>query len=117
MSTQIGLGTLCMSDATEIPLGPTTITDGSSTQEMTTDPAFTIIAQSIGDYAPGKTITGAVISAKTSAVFAYIQRQGLVGVTVPVASRTAGGSGGNPMPLCKAWTLMPGDKLLVHFEA
>jgi hypothetical protein len=117
MTTQISMGTLCMSDGTEIPLGPTTVTDGSDTQELTTDPAFTIVAQSIGDYKPGGTITGAVVSAKTHIGFAYIQRQGLVGVTIPVASRTAGGSGGNPLPICKAWTLQPGDKLLLHVEA
>lgn len=117
MTTQIAMGTLCMSDATEIPLGPTTVTDGSDTQEATTDPAFTIVAQSIGDYAPGKTITGAVVSAKTHIGFAYIQRQGLVGAIIPVASRTAGGSGGNPLPLCSPWTLQPGDKLLMHTEA
>jgi hypothetical protein len=113
----VALGTLCLSDSTEIPLGPLAVTDGSDTQELTTDPAFTIVAQSIGDYAPGKTITGAVVSAKTHIGFAYIQRQGLVGVTIPVASRTAGGSGGNPLELCAPWTLQPGDKLLMHTEA
>lgn len=114
---QIAMGTLCMSDATEIPLGPLSITDASDTAELTTDPAFTIVAQSIGDYAPGKTITGAVVSAKTHIAFAYIQRQGLVGALIPVASRTAGGSGGNPLSLCAPWTLQPGDKLLMHVEA
>jgi hypothetical protein len=117
MSTQVAMGTLCMSDQTEIPLGPTTVTDGSDTQEVLSDPAFTIVAQSIGDYAPGKTITGAIVTSKTHIGFAYIQRQGLVGVTIPVASRTAGGSGGNPLPICKPWVLQPGDKILIHTEA
>lgn len=117
MTTQIAIGTLCMSDATEIPLGPLAVTDASATQELTTDPAFTIIAQSIGDYAPGKTITGGIVTSKTHIAFAYIQRQGLVGVTVPVASRTAGGSGGEAFTLAKPWTLMPGDKVLLYVDA
>jgi hypothetical protein len=106
-----------MSDNTEIPLGPLALTDASTTQELTTDPAFTIVAQSIGDYAPGKTIIGAYVSAKTFAGWAYLQRQGLVGVTVPVASRTAGGTGGNPLPLTSPWTLNPGDKLIFYVDA
>ena len=117
MTTQIAMGTLCMADATEIPLGPLAVTDGSDTAELTTDPAFTVIAQSIGDYAPGSTVIGGVISSKTHIAWAYIQRHGLVGVTIPVASRTAGGSGGEPQATPTSWTLQPGDKLILHTEA
>jgi hypothetical protein len=117
MTTQVAIGTLQMSDSTEIPLGPLAVTDASSTQELTTDPAFSILASSVGDYKPGGTITGGVITSKTHIAFAYIQRQGLVGVTLPVASRTAGGSGGESFTLCKPWTLQPGDKVLLYTDA
>ena len=117
MTTQIAMGTLCMADATEIPLGPLAVTDGSDTAELTTDPEFTVVVQSIGDYAPGATVIGGVISSKTHIGWAYIQRQGLVGATIMVASRTAGGSGGEPVPTSQPWTLQPGDKLILHVEA
>lgn len=106
-----------MSDNTEIPLGPVSVTDSSGTNELTTDPAFTIVAQSIGDYAPGKTIQGGMVSSKTHIAYCFIQRQGLVGAIIPVASRTAGGTGGSPLVLQKPWTLQPGDKILVYTEA
>jgi hypothetical protein len=116
MTTQVTVGTLCMSDNTEIPLGPTTATDATTT-EMQSDPAFTVTAQSVGDYAPGKTITGAIITAKTHCGYAYILRQGLVAALLPIGSRTAGGTGANPLNLCKPFTLQPGDKVLVFTQA
>jgi hypothetical protein len=109
MTTQPVIGTLCMTDQTEIPL-ILALTDGTAS-EVTSDPAFTITSQSVGDYAPGKTIKGAIITAKTFIGYAYILRQGLVAAILPIGSRTAGGSGANPLPLAAPFTLMPGDKV------
>ena len=69
MTTQPVIGTLCMTDNTEIPL-ILALTDGTAS-EVTTDPAFTVSSQSVGDYAPGKTIRGAMITAKTFIGYAY----------------------------------------------
>jgi hypothetical protein len=112
MTTQAVIGTLCMNDQTEIPL-ISTLTDGTAS-EVSTDAAFTVSAQSVGDYAPGKTIIGAMITSKTFIGYAYILRQGLVAAALPIGSRTSGGSGQNPLPLCKPFQLQPGDKVWAY---
>ena len=119
MTNQPLIGTLCMSDGTEVPLGPTTLTDAAAAAEITTDSAFTITSMSVGDYAQGKTIIGANITAKTFIGFAYVIRQGLVAALLPISSRTAGGNGApsGPLPLCAPFTLMPGDKVLAYVDA
>lgn len=89
------------------------MTDGTASA-VQTDAAFTVSAQQVGDYAPGKTVTAAMITAKTFIGYAYILRQGLVAVTLPIGSRTAGGSGANPLKLCKPFTLQPGDKVWAY---
>ena len=118
MSTQIAIGNLLCSDGTNIPLGPIAVTDSATAQEVTSDPAFTIVAQTVGDYAQGKTIVQGFVSAKTHAGYAYILRNGLVGTLIPICSRTAGGSGSvGDLPLCKPWQLIAGDKVIFYTEA
>jgi hypothetical protein len=115
---QIAIGNLVLSDGSHIPLGPLSIADASDTAEVTTDSTFTLQAQSIGDYAQGKTILQGFVSAKTHAGWAYILRNGLVAALIPVCSRTAGGSGSiGDLPLCAPFTLRAGDKLIFHVEA
>jgi hypothetical protein len=113
MTTQNVIGTLVCTDNTEIPL-TASLTDAASAANVTTDPAFTVVAQNVGDYAPGKTIKAAIITAKTFIGFAYIIRQGLVAAVLPIASRTAGGSGNcsGSLDLNVPLTLIPGDKVL-----
>ena len=118
MTTQISIGNLLCSDGSNIPLGPIAVTDATVGQEVTTDPAFTVLAQTVGDYAQGKVITQGFVSAKTHAAYAYILRNGLVGTLIPIASRTAGGSGSvGDLPLCKPWKLQPGDKVIFFTQA
>jgi hypothetical protein len=112
MTTQQAIGTLVLTDNSEIPL-TTQMTDGTASA-VSTDSAFTVTSQNVGDYAPGKTIKAAIVTSKTFIGYAYILRQGLVAVTLPIGSRTAGGSGANPLPLCKAFTLQPGDKVWAY---
>lgn len=108
-----------MSDGSEVPLGPTSLTDAAAAAEVTTDSAFTVTSQSVGDYAQQKTIVAANISAKTFIGFAYILRQGLVAALLPISSRTAGGNGApsGALPLCAPFTLQPGDKVLAYVDA
>jgi len=118
MTTQNVYGTLFCSDNTQIPLSAS-LTDAAAAANVTTDIAFTIVAQNAGDYAPGKTVTHATISGKTFIGHAYIVRQGLVAAVLPIASRTAGGSGNGSgsLPLNVPLTLMPGDKVLAYVDA
>jgi hypothetical protein len=115
MTTQTAIGTLCMADNTEIPL-TTSLTDAAAAAEVKTDAAFTVVAQSVGDYKPGGIIVGALLTAKTFPGYAYIVRQGLVAALLPIASRTAGGVGGKPLPLPKPFKLQPGDKVLMYVD-
>jgi hypothetical protein len=115
---QIAIGNLVCSDGSNIPLGPISIADATTAQEVTTDPAFTIVAQTVGDYAQGKTITQGFVSAKTMACYAYLLRNGVVETLIPVASRTAGGSGSvGDLPLCKPVQLRAGDKVIFFVQA
>ena len=117
MSTQQAVGNLVLSDGSHIPLS-TTVTDASTSQEVKTDATFTVTAQSVGDYAQGKTITQGFVSAKTYGGWAYILRNGLVAALIPVCSRTSGGTGSvGDLPLPAPFTLRAGDKLLFYTEA
>jgi hypothetical protein len=118
MTTQYVYGTLVCTDNTEIPLS-VSLTDAAAAGNVTTDTAFTITAQNVGDYAPGKTVKAAMITAKTFIGYAYIIRQGLVAAVLPIASRTAGGSGDSSgaLNLPVQLTLMPGDKVLAYVDA
>jgi hypothetical protein len=118
MTTQNVYGTLVCTDNTEIPLSAS-LTDAAAAANVTTDTAFTVTAQNVGDYAPGKTVKAAIITSKTFIGYAYIIRQGLVAAVLPIASRTAGGSGNcsGSLNLNVPLTLMPGDQVLAYVDA
>jgi len=118
MTTQNVIGTLVCSDNTEIPL-TASLTDAAAAAAVGTDSAFTVVSQNVGDYAPGKTVKAAIVTAKTFIGSAYIIRQGLVAAVLPIASRTAGGSGDGcgSLPLPTPLTLQPGDKVLAYVDA
>jgi len=118
MTTQNVYGTLVCTDSTEIPLSAS-LTDAAAAAAVGTDSAFTVVSQNIGDYAPGKTVKAAIITSKTFIGYAYIIRQGLVAAVLPIASRTAGGSGNcsGSLNLNVPLTLMPGDKVLAYVDA
>jgi hypothetical protein len=118
MTSQNVYGTLVCTDNTEIPISAS-LTDAAAAANVTTDTAFTVTAQNIGDYAPGKTVKAAIVTAKTFIGYAYIIRQGLVAAVLPIGSRTAGGSGNcsGSLDLNLPLTLMPGDKVLAYVDA
>ena len=118
MTTQNVYGTLVCTDNTEIPLSAS-LTDAAAAAAVGTDSAFTVVSQNIGDYAPGKTVKAAIVTAKTFIGYAYIIRQGLVAAVLPIASRTAGGSGDGcgSLPLPTPIQLVPGDKVLCYVDA
>ena len=118
MTTQNVYGTLVCTDNTEIPLSAS-LTDAAAAAAVGTDSAFTVVSQNVGDYAPGKTIKSAIVTSKTFIGFAYVIRQGTVAAVLPIASRTAGGSGDGcgSLPLPTPLTLQPGDKVLAYVDA
>ena len=118
MTSQYVYGTLVCTDNTEIPLSAS-LTDAAAAAAVGTDSAFTVVSQNVGDYAPGKTVKAAIVTAKTFIGFAYIIRQGLVAAVLPIASRTAGGSGDGcgSLPLPTPIQLAPGDKVLCYIDA
>ena len=108
MTTQNVTGVLNCSSGFKIPLNAT-ITDDAETS-LTTDTAFTVTAQNIGDFAPGQTVTSGIVTAGANISYAYILRKGLILSLVPFAVK--GVACGTPN-LSRPVTLVPGDQLRV----
>jgi len=108
MTTQNVTGVLNCSSGFKIPLAAT-ITDGTEVA-LTTDVAFSITSQQIGDFAPGQTVVSGLITAGVNMSYCYILRKGLILSLVPWAVK--GVACGNPA-LHRAVTLQPGDQLRV----
>jgi hypothetical protein len=108
MTTQNVTAVLNCSSGFKIPLNAT-ITDDAETS-LTTDTAFTVTAQNIGDFAPGQTVTSGIVTAGANISYAYILRKGLILSLVPFAVK--GVACGTPN-LSRPVTLVPGDQLRV----
>jgi hypothetical protein len=108
MTSQNVTGVLNCSSGFKIPLNAT-ITDDAEAS-LTTDTAFTVTAQNIGDFAPGQTVTSGIVTAGANISYAYILRKGLILSLVPFAVK--GVACGTPN-LSRPVTLVPGDQLRV----
>lgn len=108
MTTQVISGVLNCSSGFKIPLN-LTMTDGTEAS-VTTDTAFTVTAQQIGDFAPGQTIVSGVITADDNIAYAYILRKGLILSLVPYMVK---GVGCGTPAFSRPVTLQPGDLLRV----
>ncbi len=108
MTTQNVTGVLNCSSGFKIPLNAT-ITDGTEAS-LTTDTAYTVTAQNIGDFATGQTVTSGLVTAGANISYAYILRKGLILSLVPFAVK--GVACGTP-GLARPVTLMAGDQLRV----
>jgi len=108
MTTQNVTGVLNCSSGFKIPLNAT-ITDGTEAN-LTTDTSFTVTSQSIGDFAPGQTVTSGIVTAGENISYAYILRKGLILSLVPFAVK--GVACGTPN-LSRPVTLVPGDQLRI----
>lgn len=97
-----------------VPLTASAMPEGTLT-EILTDANFTVVAQSLGTYAPGKTVTSLMVGATNAGGIVYILRRGL-----PIMFGFAGKSGvvtyGNKMG-AKSVTLEPGDQVMVEINA
>ena len=94
------------SDGTSVPLFNDAMAEGTLS-ELQTSAQYTVTAQSLGNYAPGKTLISLFGYAENSAAYLYVLRQGL-----PIFFGSAGKSGvvsyGNKK-FPKTITLQPGD--------
>ena len=104
MATNTIVGVLVCRGGTNIPL-KAEIAEGTESN-LTTDTTYTVSAQNVGDYAPGKTVTSGLVCASNGVSYAYILRQGLVAALIPVGIM---GSAFQNSPLCAPFTLQAGD--------
>ena len=105
MATNTVTGNLVCSDGTNIPL-KLDIVEGTDTS-LTTDTAYTVAAQNVGDFAPGKTVVSGLVSCDNGVGYCYILSQGLVAAIVPWSVKGAV-TDGSPA-LCQPYTLKAGD--------
>ena len=105
MATNTVTGNLVCSDGTNIPLKLDCV-EGTETS-LTTDTAYTVAAQNVGDFAPGKTVTSGLVSCDNGVGYCYILSQGLVAAIVPWSVKGAV-TDGSPV-LCQPYTLKAGD--------
>jgi hypothetical protein len=105
MATNTTTGNLVCSDGTNIPL-KLDLVEGTETS-LTTDTAYTVAAQNVGDFAPGKTVVSGLVSCDNGVGYCYILSQGLVAAIVPWSVKGAV-TDGSPA-LCQPYTLKAGD--------
>jgi len=105
MATNTVTGNLVCSDGTNIPL-KAELAEGTESN-LTTDIAYTVTAANVGDFAPGKTVVGGLVSSENGIGFSYILSQGLVAAIVPWSVKSAV-TDGQPA-LCQPYTLKAGD--------
>ena len=108
MATNTVVGNLVCSDGTNIPLKAEIAEDTEA--DLTTDTVYTVAAQNIGDYAPGKVLVGGSVQADNGISYAYVLSQGLIAAIIPVSVK--GISQETPM-LCAPYQLKAGDKVRV----
>jgi len=102
-------GSIRFSDGSSVPLLNTAMAEGTLS-ELQTDSGFTTVAQTLGSYAPGKTVVAGFVAAANNASYAYILRQGVILASISVAAAGAVNQGQMPM---KNVRLMPGDSIQV----
>ena len=107
MATNTVTGVLVCSDGTNIPL-KAELAEGTES-DLTTDTVYTVSAQNVGDYAPGKTVTSALVSCDNGVGYCYILSQGLVAAIIPWSVKGAV-TDGSPA-LCQPYQLKAGDKV------
>lgn len=108
MATNTVVGSLTCSDGTTIPL-KAEIPEGTET-DLTTDLVYTVSAQNVGDYAPGKVVTAGSVQFDNGGQYAYILSQGLVAALIPWGCK---GPLQDVPALCKPYQLKAGDKVRV----
>jgi len=104
MATNTVTGNLVCADGTNIPL-KLDLVEGTETN-LTTDTAYTVTAANVGDFAPGKTVVGGLVSCDNGVGYAFILSQGLVAAIIPWSIKGAV-TDGQPA-LCQPYVLKAG---------
>jgi hypothetical protein len=116
MSTQTAVGFAATSKG-GVPL-EATITDGSDSQELTTDVTYTVTAQSLGTFVEGATLTHLKVSAASGIAYCGVLRNGqYIGVCQSLGSNSLGGQT-NLLPILPGpIALVAGDQIIIRTEA
>ena len=120
MSTQKPYG-FVKTQSGSIPMGGpsnTALTDGSNDQELLTNKDFTVVAQSLGTFAEGQTVTHMSVTAATGICYAGILRNGqYIGICQSLGSNAYGGQPKYAAVLPQPVKLVAGDQIIIRTEA
>jgi len=116
MSTQTAYG-FAQTSKGGVPL-EATVTDGSDSQELTTDTTYTVTAQSLGTFAEGATLTHLKVGAVSGIAYCGVLRNGqFIAVCQSMGSNGLGGSPQLAPILPSPVVLVAGDQILIRTEA
>jgi len=116
MSTQVTYG-FAKTSTSSFPM-KATLTDGSDSQELTTNTDYTVTSQSLGTIAEGQTLTHLSVTAATGIAYAYVLRNGqCVALCQSLGSQVAGGQPKYMKVLPSPLKLVAGDQIIVRTEA
>ena len=116
MSTQTAYG-FAQTSKGGVPL-EATVTDGSDSQELTTDTTYTVTAQSLGTFAEGATLTHLKVGAVSGIAYCGVLRNGqFIAVCQSMGSNGLGGSPQLAPILPSPVVLVAGDQIIVRTEA
>jgi len=116
MSTQTVTG-FAKTSSGGVPLSAT-ITDGSDTQELTTNTTYTVTAQSLGTFKDGSTLSHLAVNSATGIAWCGILRNGtFIGLCQSLGSKALGGQPLVMPILPGSIQLRAGDQIIVRTEA
>ena len=116
MSTQTAYG-FAQTSKGGVPL-EATVTDGSDSQELTTDTTYTVTAQSLGTFAEGATLTHLKVGAVSGIAYCGVLRNGqFIAVAQSMGSNGLGGSPQLAPILPSPVVLVAGDQIIIRTEA
>ena len=116
MSTQTAYG-FAQTSKGGVPL-EATVTDGSDSQELTTDTTYTVTAQSLGTFAEGATLTHLKVGAVSGISYCGVLRNGqFIAVCQSMGSNGLGGSPQLAPILPSPVVLVAGDQIIIRTEA
>jgi hypothetical protein len=96
----------------------TALTDGQNDQELLSNKDYTVVAQSLGTFAEGQTVTHMSVTAATGICFSGILRNGqYIGICQSLGSNAYGGQPKYAAILPGPVKLVAGDQVIIRTEA
>ena len=116
MSTQTVTG-FAKTSTGGVPLSAT-LTDGSDSQELTTNATYTVTAQSLGTFKDGAVLQAMSVNSNSGICYAGVLRNGqFIGVCQSLGSKALGGQPSVLPILPGPIQLVAGDQIIVRTEA